>query len=483
VLAREKLAPAHRAGARRDTLRTNVSNAARATLPLMETLGKVARAMPWAPPADLPVACRRAFRLEFVATFLLMVAMATIEGGVIAVFAKQSFADSVDPTTLNLMVGLLGAMGELANILSFFWSGVAAGRSKVRTLTLIQVLLVGAIGLIALVPTQSLTHLLMLVVLVLAARVCWSGYITLRPTMWRANYPPHVRIRVVGVFSSVQVLCAAVIGASLAWTLDQNPQAYRVFLPVAACVALAGAWVYSRMRVRREWRLLRDEKADDAGRVMKPWHGPLVVLRVLREDKWYAQFMLWMTVLGFANLTILPTLVISLKEEFGYGHFQSVILTSSIPAAVTIVAIPLWRGLLDRAHVVRFRAVHSWVFVVGSLWYALGAWTDHVAWYFAGAVTMGIGFGGGSLAWNIGHVDFSPPNQTSKYMATHVTLNGVRGLVAPIAVTSAYELLKARGLDAHLWVQVGALAISVVGAAGFVHLRLAMGRLTEKHSR
>jgi hypothetical protein len=68
-------------------------------------------------------------------------------------------------------------------------------------------------------------------------------------------------------------------------------------------------------------------------------------------------------------------------------------------------------------------------------------------------------------------------------MATHVTLNGVRGLLAPIAVTTLYELLKKKGVDAHLWVQAGSLFISIIGAAGFVHLRWKMGKLTDKVRR
>jgi hypothetical protein len=58
-----------------------------------------------------------------------------------------------------------------------------------------------------------------------------------------------------------------------------------------------------------------------------------------------------------------------------------------------------------------------------------------------------------------------------------VTLNGIRGLLAPIAVTTAYEGLKKAGIDAHLWVQVAGLVMSVFGALGFVHLRWKMGKL------
>lgn len=446
-------------------------------------------ALPWVDrvtPTALPALTRPTYRREVLATAFFMMAMATIEGGVIAVFAKQTFADSVPSFQLNLMVGLLGAAAELANILSFAWSNASHGQRKVPMLTGLMAVVVACIGAIALVPTTGPGALWTLLALVLVARVCWSGVITLRPTLWRANYPRHARVNVVGVLSAISVLTVATVGASLAWLLDRNPDAYRVFLPIAAVCALIGTLIYSRMRVRGEAVLLREERADKSNpssRAMRPWQGPLVVWQVLRQDRWYAQFMLWMFVLGFANLTITPTLVISLKEEFGYGHFQSVLITSSIPAMATLVGIPLWRRLLDRAHIVRFRAIHGWTFVAAGIFYTTGAAIDVVTFYFIGAVLMGIGFGGGSLAWNLGHVDFSPPSQTSKYMATHVTLNGIRGLMAPVAVVAFYETMKARGFDAHLWVQASSLVISVVGAAGFVHLRASMGKLADHHAR
>ena len=415
--------------------------------------------------------------------FSLMLALATIEGGVIAVFAKQTFAASVPDRTLNLLVGLLGAMGELANVLSFFWTLASHGKPKARFIMFLHAGMVACTAAIALVPSSGLVGLGLLLVCVLGARVFWSGMITLRPTIWRQNYARSQRTRVVGVLAAVQVVVVAGMGVALGYTLDRNPGAYRVFLPAACVLALGSVWAWSKMQVRDEDELLAQERSEQGSSVLAPWRGPLVVWEVLRRDKWYAQFMLWMFVLGFGNLTVTPTMVITLKEEFGFKYLDSILVTSTIPCIFTLLALPFWRRFLDRAHVVRFRAVHGWTFILAGLAYTLGALSHVVWWNFVGAALMGVGFGGGSIAWNLGHVDFAPPSQTSKYMATHVTLNGVRGLFAPLAVTGAYEYFKSKGLDAHLWVQVISLCISIVGAAGFVHLRWKMGSLADGHRR
>lgn len=451
-----------------------------ALAPFQSMAEPAVRAASWFVPDEVRAGSRVALSREIVATLFIMLAMATIEGGVIAVFAKHAFADSVSRGTLNVLVGLLAAMGELANILSFFWSSASHARPKVNMMTWMYAGVVACIGLIALLPTTGMFGLVALLLLVLAARVCWSGVITLRPTVWRANYPRETRMRAVGIISGIQVVCVAIVGMVMSRVLDWNAEAYRVFLPVAAGLGLIGVLIFSRTRVRHEAKLLREELQEGGDKVMKPWRGPIAVWEVLRKDKWYAQFMLWMFVLGFGNLTVMPTMVIALKEDHGLGYFHSVLITSSIPCIATLIGIPVWRRFLDRAHVVRFRAVHSWTFVIASVFYTIGAATHQLPWYFIAAALMGFGFGGGSLAWNLGHVDFARPSETSKYMATHVTLNGLRGLLAPLSVTAAYEALKDRGADAHLWVQVFALVVSMVGAAGFVHLRMSMGKALEK---
>lgn len=151
---------------------SNVLRAVRDTIPFDAGVAAVSRVLPIVRAAELPLLSRRAFSLELTATAFLMLAMATIEGGVIAVFAKQSFGDSVPSGLLNLMVGLIGATGELANILSFFWSGFAHGRRKIRLIAGIQAAMMLCVGCIALVPTTGAVWLWVLLGLVLVARVC-----------------------------------------------------------------------------------------------------------------------------------------------------------------------------------------------------------------------------------------------------------------------------------------------------------------------
>lgn len=424
---------------------------------------------------------RPLLRLELISTVCFAVLIAVIEGGIISVFTKKTFADVAPKGYLNLFVAFLGATPEIANILSFLWSWLGQGRRKIPIINTLQVVVITCVAAIALLPTTYL-GLCLLAVLAFAARTCWSGMITIRPTVWRANYDRATRARAVARLSTAQMLVAASLGILLGLLLDIDPAFYHLIIPAAAAIALIAVWATHKLPVRHERRLIASEMQDSAA--LTPFQAAAVVVRVLRNDRWYRRFMNCMFLLGLGNLMLPPLLVIILAEEFKAGYLHSILVTSAIPALITPLAIPMWSRMLDRAHVVRFRTIQSWTFVVASLIMAVAAFFHLRDLLFVSAALQGVGFAGGALAWNLGHVDFAPPSQTSQYMATHVTLNGVRGLIAPFSSVFLYEAAKAASVpNAGVFVLLIASAIAALGALGFARLRVDMGPLAQSVNR
>src|SRR5262245_12604522 len=337
-------------GPRRRNLRLGPLSARGNTESSAGVIGVLAGALTAYLPRSLPLMARRAYGLELTSTLFFALALAVIDSGVLSVFAKQTYDGVVREARLNLAVGLLATMDALANVLSFFWATAAHGRPKVPMINALQLAVLAIVFALPWVPKSEL-GLYLLVVLALAARSCWSGIITIRPTIWRANYRRGTRARIVGRFSTVQVIVVAAVGLALGRLLDAGVWYYRAVVPVLCVLALGAVWATSRLRVRGQRAMLRGER--DGEHIMKPWHGPLVVWRVLRKDPHYAWFMLWMFVLGFSNLMVNPLLAIVLREEFGLTYFASILITSSVSQVCTALFIPFWTRLLDRAHVVR----------------------------------------------------------------------------------------------------------------------------------
>jgi hypothetical protein len=397
-----------------------------------------------------------------------------VEGAVIAVLVKSAYGGVVEKRALAYAVGVLGSAAEVANITSFVWAAVANGRDKVRMISALQGVVVLMVGVVALAP-RTAAGLWVLAGAVLAARAAMAGVFTLRATVWRANYPRRERARVTGKFSTMQVTVVGCAALVVALGQDASQAWFRGLLLLACVAGACGVAAYSRVRVRGHRRLLRSE-LDGAGR---PSLNPASLWRVLASDRHYAAFQLCMFLIGAGNLMLTAPLTLTLADGFGLGAFGSMIVMSSLPQLVIPLAIPFWTRLLSGRHVVRFRAVHSWVFVLAQGVVLAGVAGGSLPLIYVGAALQGVGLAGGSLAWNLGHLDFAPPHRASQYMGVHVTLNGVRGLLAPIAAVSLYNALHAWRPGAEHWVFAFSVVLCAIGAVGFGRVARAMGERAE----
>ena len=73
---------------------------------------------------------------------------------------------------------------------------------------------------------------------------------------------------------------------------------------------------------------------------------------------------------------------------------------------------------------------------------------------------------------HLGHHDFAPRQQASQYMGVHVTLTGIRGLIAPVVAVGLYEMLEATRSGSGPWVLAACLCLTIVGTLGFVMMHL-----------
>jgi hypothetical protein len=162
-------------------------------------------------------------------------------------------------------------------------------------------------------------------------------------------------------------------------------------------------------------------------------------------------------------------MAIVLEDDLHATYTQGILATTVIPLAVMPFAIPFWARRLGRLHVVDFRARHGWTFVVATGTLFLASWLHSMTLFYVTGALLGVGFAGGSLAWNIGHQDFAPAERDAEYMAVHVTLNGLRGLVAPFLAVGLYEGL--RHLDLAPWTFFVCTLVNVVGVWGFMRMR------------
>jgi hypothetical protein len=192
------------------------------------------------------------------------------------------------------------------------------------------------------------------------------------------------------------------------------------------------------MRVRREHDLLQAERA----RLREGATFGLGGMRaLLARDPAFREYQVAMSVFGAGLLSLTPLLVVCLNDVLGLPAFAQVVVTTSLPIIVMPIAVQPWARYLDRHRVIAFRALHGRIttVAVGLLVAAVLLRQPLLLW--PGALLMGVSMAAGSLGWTLGHNDFAPRGEETRYMALHVTLTGLRGLVAPPLTMGAYHLL------------------------------------------
>ncbi|MDX9910497.1 MAG: MFS transporter [Phycisphaerales bacterium] len=431
-------------------------------------------------PSALPLLSRRQYALELRITAMLAFMLAGVEAGVAGVIVKHGYHALVErgelsERALNLAVALVSSATAIANITSFVWVRLAHGMDKVAFVNRMLVSMAGCVALLALVPKDDVhllgarvsgaTGLWVFVSLIMLARMIWAGYISIRSTIWRANYERDIRARVTGRFATVQVQCIALLALGMGVAMEASPDSFRILLPTGALFGLFAAWKYRSMRVRGHRKLLADEKGDDAS--AQPTLSPLSMVRLLAQDRMFAGYMACMFTIGMGNLMVTPLLTIVLKDRFNYDYLPSMLLTQSLPLLMMPLAIPYWAARLGKKHVIEFRTLHCWLFAVVSCTLLIASVTGATWLLYVAAIVQGFAWAGGVLAWNLGHLDFAPPHRATQYMGVHVTLTGVRGILSPVLGVLVYNALEASAPGRGGWVFAMSLGLILASAIGF----------------
>jgi MFS family permease len=400
---------------------------------------------------------------------LIGIPLGLVEGATVAVFVKKGYAGVLPAARVNLAVALVTGAPSMANIISFAWANLAHGRSRVSLLVALLAAFAVCVGLIAFAPSAG-GGLLLTIFAVIVARMLWAGVLTVRSAIWTANYPRHLMARMTGrivVYNEVGMAAVALSAGSL---LDLHPLLARWLYLLAALAGLCAAWLYRAVRVRREFRLLAAEAGE--GGAAAPFS--LAMLRqILAADPPFRRYMFWMGMYGAGNLMLNSQMVVLFTDRLHLSSTTQVMLLTALPLLLMPVFLPAWARLFDGGHIIDYRARQCWS-LVAAIAIMCGAVVLRVPWLlWPASVLLGISYAGANLGWNLGHNDFATIGRAQHYMGVHVTLTGVRGLLAAPIGMLCYEWLERWRTGLGIAALLIPLTMVTAGAIGFVRMRAA----------
>ncbi|MEM1081453.1 MAG: MFS transporter [Pseudomonadota bacterium] len=411
----------------------------------------------------LPFVARTLMPREVQVNGLLAVTLGVLEGGLLGVIVKTGFNGVADVALVNLAVAVVTGAPALANVASLWFAQRAYGRNKSRLVALLMGMTALAATALAWMPVSA-AGLIGLTLVMVMGRLCFAGVITLRAAIWRANFPRHVRATITGRIAVIYSIIMGLTAGGVGFAMQSSDTAWRLLFPVAGLMGLIAAWRYRRFTVRGQGRLLRQEAAEGGSGPIR-WSD---VVAVFRNDRWYRRYMMTMFIFGSGNLMVIALLVVILTEQVGLSQFKQVMITTTIPLLAVALLTPLWARSLDQVHILVYRAWHSWMFVITMVLFLFGAALRAEWLFWLGALAMGAAFAGGKLGWNLGHNDFASDGQSTLYMGIHVSLTGVRGLIAPLLGVFLYQWLQGLTPGLGRYVLVFPFLMTLTGAITFV---------------
>ncbi len=246
--------------------------------------------------------------------------------------------------------------------------------------------------------------------------------------IYSSNYPEKSRGRIVSLLKMTETAFLVLFTFLGGLVMNEQPWTFRILFPLAGVLGVAGAVVFSRIRVNEPGPCgVNDVEGDQSG----PRIGLRSILSVFGANRIFAVFMATWFLFGFANIMTRPALTIYYVDpEFGVNadYFQLSLLTAIIPNAIMFATVYFWGRIYDRVDVIKLRGILQ---LVWSLELLICFLTNRIEFLYVSVAIRGFAAAGSSLIWNIGVIRFAPPREVPLYMGIHTFLTGVRGIIAP----------------------------------------------------
>ncbi len=400
-------------------------------------------------------------RFELTSWTLLAFTLALLEGGVAGVLIKNGFQGMVSDWLLNFCVAVATGAPFYSNLVSFVWVKVSHGKNKAKVVSNLAILFCLTGVSISQIQFSS-SGLVLLILLLIFARICWSGILTIRSAIWRDNYPRHIRGKVTAKLATLSAFLMSLSAIAAGWVLDWQFEAFRWLYGGFGLLSLLGAIRYRNLSIRHHQKRI-DSEISSQEKI-----SFVKIFALLRENRAFGKYMLAMFFLGSGNLMFMAPLIVFFNEHTALSRASQILITTAIPLSLIPIAVGWWARLLDKNHVFRFRAVHSWGFVSSLILFNFAQFLNLDWLFFVGAVCYGFAIAGGVIGWNLGHNDFVGNARPMDYMAVHVSLTGIRGLLAPLLGVGFYQWLESSHSGYGQYALLLPLTITSIGGILFV---------------
>ena len=336
---------------------------------------------------------------------------------------------------------IMAMIWPVSNFMSIWW-GRMFERSCHKSRYFIFVGIFGRLSLIYGLWLSGMNEFMLLLGLMFSFNAL---LIPAQNSIYQRNIDPRRRSKVYGYTISLGMLVAIGFTFVAGRWLDINENAFRWILAITAIAGFIASLLLSFIKIQ--------EPEKDG--ICQPLRWIDVVrdpirrsLLLLKENKPFASFERSFSIYGMGFIMIQPVLPIFLVDmlKLSYtGNFVAKGIISQIPMLLLSPFLGKWH---DKLHPFRFIGVFFAILALFPALIILSALT--LKWHLLSVILVylayavfGLAMAGVNIAWNMGSIFFAGSEDASMYQSVHVTMTGIRGVIAPLL---GLLLLKTTGL-------------------------------------
>ncbi|MDD2423797.1 MAG: MFS transporter [Candidatus Cloacimonetes bacterium] len=388
-------------------------------------------------------------------TVLLLMVAAVFNGAIQSLGQTQDIIARKALLAQDWQLMLMTMISPISNFLSIWWGRLfERSRHKSR-----YFLLAGVFGRLVLVYAIWLTTMNEYLVIMGMMFSANSLLIPAQNTIYQKNIRDKRRAWVFGYALSIGV------GVSIALTyvagrlLDNSENSFRWILAITGAAGFISCFLLSRIKINQP--LIDIGLRKPKIKLRDVFLDPILRTRtLLKENKPFACFERSFTLYGMGFIMMQPIIPIYMVDKLQLSYTNNFMAKGILSQIGMLLLSPVLGKLHDKMHPLKYIGfsfallmVFPLLFVLSSIW--AGESAIAVAIVFLAYSIFGVAMTGVNMAWNMSSIFFAGTQDAAMYQSVHVTLSGVRGLMAPVL---GFALLRLVSIESVFIVAAGFLA-------------------------
>lgn len=370
-------------------------------------------------------------------TFLFLMLASFCHGFVMSSFQVQDVIAKKALHAFDWQITILVMLWPLSNLFSIWWGKIlehSAQLSKYYILTG----LVGRLVLILMLWVTNVYQYLAILILVFS----FNAFISpAQNTILQTNVSKQNRGNMFGYSASIITLVAVISSYVAGKLLDINEHWFRYFFSIVGVFGMLHAIFMSRIKIAKNHS---PQKAFLSLRevMVKPIQRGLEVLKNNRD---FAIFQRNYFIYGIAFMILLPAIPKYLVDYLHMDYSQTFLAKGILSQICILFLAPMAGSFFDKRNPADFTSLtylimsfYPLLLLISS--YFLGASFVNLIVYLAFFI-YSIAMSGIVISWNISSIYFAQDEDVSMYQSVHVTLTGLRGIIAPFGGLVIMELI------------------------------------------